>query len=68
MTRPTIHPANPLYSVFWNVAEGEGPGGETGVLRDVKHIRFHVVRHGGIGSGNLYSHDYYKAKWPESDH
>lgn len=47
-----------IYSVSWNVVEGTA--GETSVLRDVKQIRVHLVRNGGIGEGNLYSHDYYK--------
>ena len=39
-----------LYSVSWNVAEGTVT--ETSVFRDVKKVRVHVVRKGGIGSGN----------------
>jgi len=57
---PTPAPSSYLYSVSWNVAEGTAT--ETSVLRDVKQIRVHVVRKGGIGSGKLYSHDYFKTE------
>ena len=59
---------NDLYSIFYNVAEGTGPGGEPSLLRDVKQLRFRVFRRDGGGvSGNIYNHDYYRAKWPESE-
>lgn len=58
-------PANRLYSIFWNVVEGEGPpGGEPQLLRDSKLIRVRVFRNGGIGDGNLHNHDYYRSLWP----
>lgn len=51
-----------LYSISWNIAEGTAAG--DGVLRDVKQVRVHVVRQGGIGAlaggAPLYSHDYFK--------
>ncbi|MEA3469087.1 MAG: prepilin-type N-terminal cleavage/methylation domain-containing protein [Thermodesulfobacteriota bacterium] len=53
--------ASEIYSVSWNIAEGTAA--ETSVLRDVKQIRVHVVRKGGIGTlangAPLYSHDYF---------
>ncbi|MFC1831925.1 prepilin-type N-terminal cleavage/methylation domain-containing protein [Thermodesulfobacteriota bacterium] len=52
---------NDLYSVIWNVAAGDDKGLNADVLDDVKKIRVHVIRHGGIGLGKLYSHTYYKA-------
>lgn len=65
--KTTAPSGDDLYSIFWNVAEGTGPGGEASLLRDVKQIRVRVFRNGGIGNGNLYNHDYYRAKWPESE-
>ncbi|KGO32700.1 hypothetical protein JT06_18900 [Desulfobulbus sp. Tol-SR] len=58
--KSTSASANDLYSVSWNVVEGKAT--ETSVLRDVKQVRVHVVRKGGIGSGKLYSHDYFKTE------
>lgn len=59
-SKSTASSATDLYSVSWNVAEGTAT--ETSVLRDVKQVRVHVVRKGGIGSGLLYSHDYFKTE------
>jgi len=58
--KSTSASTNDLYSVSWNVVEGKTT--ETSVLRDVKQVRVHVVRKGGIGSGKLYSHDYFKTE------
>lgn len=58
--KSTSASANDLYSVSWNVVEGTTA--ETSVLRDVKQVRVHVVRKGGIGMGKLYSHDYFKTE------
>lgn len=58
-------PADALYSIYWNVAIGDNDT-EKRVMNDVKRIRVRVFRNGGVGDGNLYNHDYYKAKWPES--
>jgi hypothetical protein len=59
-SKSTTAAATDLYSVSWNVVEGTA--GETSVLRGVKQVRVHVVRKGGIGSGELYSHDYFKTE------
>lgn len=64
-TNPTP-PAGAIYSVYYNIAEGD-PDTVPEILKDVKMIRVSVVRNGGIGNGHLYTHDYYKAKWPESE-
>lgn len=61
----TSKDADTIYSLYWNIAEGDH-NTVTGVMYEVKLIRVHVVRNGGIGDGHLYSHNYYKAKWPES--
>lgn len=57
-----ISSGNDLYSVSWNVVEGTAT--EKSVLRDVKQMRVHVVRNGGIGAlpggAPLYTHDYFK--------
>jgi prepilin-type N-terminal cleavage/methylation domain-containing protein len=45
--------AGDLYSVFWNI-DDDAP------LVNTKQIRFLVYRNGGIGSGLLYTHDFYK--------
>ncbi len=53
-----------IYSVSWNIVEGTAA--QTSVLREVKQIRVHVVRKGGIGTladgAPLYSHDYFKTE------
>ncbi len=59
-SKSTTSSATDLYSVSWNVAEGTAT--ETSVLRDVKQVRVHVIRKGGIGTGELYSHDYFKTE------
>jgi prepilin-type N-terminal cleavage/methylation domain-containing protein len=59
-SKVTTASGSDLYSVSWNVVEGTAA--ETSVLRGVKQIRMHVVRKGGIGSGELYSHDYFKTE------
>ena len=58
----TTAAAGDLYSVFWNVAEGKTPDLTPHLLNNTKHIRIHVYRNGGIGSGFLYAHDYYLTK------
>lgn len=65
----TTSPGDELYSIYWNIVDGnpDPTQDESIVLNDVKLIRVHVVREGGIGKGNLYSHTYYKAKWPEAE-
>lgn len=63
-SKSTAPGTNDIYTVYWNIADGTPP---STILNDVKQIRVHVVRNGGIGNGLLYSHDYYKAKWPESE-
>lgn len=56
--KSTSGSANDLYSVSWNIVQGTTA--QPSVLRGVKQVRVHVVRKGGIGSGKLYSHDYFK--------
>ena len=61
-------PGDPLYSVYYNVETGIADGTNSNIaLNDVKIIRTHVVRNEGVGKGHLFSHTYYKAKWPESE-
>ena len=61
-------PGDPLYAVYYNIATGEAGGANSSVaLNDTKIIRTHVWRNGGIGDGHLFSHTYYKAKWPEAE-
>jgi hypothetical protein len=45
--------AGDLYSIYWNVADDRP-------LEGLKQIRVTVVKNGGLNSGVLYSHDYYK--------
>lgn len=54
--------ANDLYSVSWNIAEGTAALAGTGqpVLAGSKQVRVVVIKKGGIGSGTLYTHDYFK--------
>ena len=59
-SKKTAPTGKDLYSVSWNVAEGTSL--EPSILRGVKQVRVHVVRKGGIGTGHLYSHDYYKTE------
>ena len=59
-SKKTAPTGKDLYSVSWNVAEGTSS--DLTILRDVKQVRVHVVRKGGIGTGHLYSHDYYKTE------
>ena len=62
-TEDDVSTGNELYTISWNIAEGEA--GETDVLQNVKQIRVHVVKNRGPGSlpGGipLYSHNYFKA-------
>ena len=54
-----ISSGNDLYTVHWNVASDQ-----PSVLRDVKRIRVHVQKNGGIGSNQgapLYSQDFFIA-------
>mgnify|MGYP000576427407 CR=1 FL=1 len=61
-TEDGISLGNELYTLSWNIAEGED--GKTDVLQNVKQIRVHVVKNGGVGSRPggkpLYSHNYFK--------
>ena len=59
-SKKTAPTGKDLYSVSWNVAEGTSS--DLTILRGVKQVRVHVVRKGGIGTGHLYSHDYYKTE------
>ena len=61
-------PGTPLYTIYYNVAEGENGGPNSAkVLDGVKLIRTHVFRNGGVGDGHLYTHNFYKTQWPESN-
>lgn len=50
--------ANDIYSVSWNVVDNEDSPEET--LAGTKKIRLIVTKRGGIGSGVLYTQDYFK--------
>ncbi len=51
----TTAAAGDLYSIYWNIADNSP-------IVNTKQLRIHVFRNGGIGSGFLYAHDYYKSK------